>query len=258
MPEDNQPTPPPDRPIEAPRPSGLLVVDKPEGPSSMAAVAAVRRRFRAFGKVKVGHGGTLDPLASGVRGLGVGSATRVRERVVAADKRYRTAVDLSAFTTTDDREGVRTELAVDTPPSEASVREALSSFSGIVQQRPPAFSAIKVNGRRSYRLARDGAPPELPARPVRIDEVRLVSYRWPIAELDIRCGKGVYVRSIARDLGCLLGVGGHCAWLRRTAVGIYDESLARPLDELPETLGPEDLLATPDSRASRAADRSAR
>jgi len=229
------------------RPNGLLVVDKPEGPSSMAAVAAVRRRFRAFGKVKVGHGGTLDPLATGVLVLGVGPATRILERIVASDKRYRTTVDLSAFTTTDDREGERTEVPVSTPPSEAAMREVLLAFSGIVQQAPPAFSAIKVNGRRSYRLARDGRPPELPSRPVRIDEVRLLAYEWPHVDLDIRCGKGVYIRSIARDLGRRLGVGGHCVRLRRTAVGGYDESLARPLDALPESLGLEDLLAPPDS-----------
>lgn len=230
---------------EIARPNGVLVVDKPEGPSSMAAVSAVRRRFRAFGRVKVGHGGTLDPLASGVLVLGVGPATRLLDRVVGAAKRYRTAVDLSAFTTTDDREGERQEVRVERPPSREAIEEAARTFEGVVEQTPPAFSAIKVNGRRSYRLARDGRPPELPSRPVRIDEVRIESYEWPLVELEIRCGKGVYIRSIARDLGRRLGTGGHCGWLRRTAVGAYEESAAVPLDALPETLGPEDLLPPP-------------
>jgi tRNA pseudouridine55 synthase len=223
-------------------PTGFLVVDKPEGISSMGAVAAVKRRFRWFGRIRAGHGGTLDPLATGVLVIGVGTATRMLERVVSADKEYRTLVDLSAFTTTDDREGERTEVLVPAAPSESIVLEALERFRGEVRQRPPAFSAIKVRGRRAYRLARSGEAPEMPERIVRIDQVDLIAYRWPFVELRIACGKGTYIRSIARDLGTSLGTGGHCASLRRTAVGVFTESIAHPLDDLPETLDASDLL----------------
>jgi len=225
----------------APRPSGFLAVDKPEGPSSMAAVAAVRRRLRSHGKVRVGHGGTLDPLATGVLVVGVGAATRLLERVVGAAKRYETGVDLTAFTTTDDREGERREIRAERPSIER-IRAALDAMQGEVIQVPPAFSAVKIGGRRAYRLARQGAPPEMPPRVVRIDRIEIARYEWPIVELAIDCGKGTYIRSIARDLGVALGTGGHCAWLRRTAVGPFDQRTSTPLDALPEVLGPEHLL----------------
>lgn len=224
-------------------PTGFLVVDKPEGISSMGAVAAVKRRFRRFGRIRAGHGGTLDPLATGVLVVGVGAATKLLERVVSAEKEYRTLVDLSAFTTTDDREGERTEIAVPSPPAEASVLAALEPFRGEVRQRPPAFSAIKIGGRRAYRLARSGEALEMPERIVRIDRIDLIAYRWPFAELRIACGKGTYIRSIARDLGTSLGTGGHCASLRRTLVGVFSEAMARRLDDLPEALEPSDLLS---------------
>lgn len=223
-------------------PTGFLVVDKPEGISSMGAVAAVKRRLRRFGKVRAGHGGTLDPLATGILVVGVGSATRLLEQVVSAAKEYRTLVDLSAFTTTDDREGERSEVDVAKPPSECAIRDALQAFHGEVRQRPPAFSAIKLGGRRAYRLARGGELPEMPERIVRIDRAELLAYRWPFADLLIACGKGTYIRSIARDLGQALGTGGHCATLRRTAVGRFTEASARRLDDLPDELGLEDLL----------------
>lgn len=235
-PSDNRET------TSAAMPTGFLVIDKPEGISSMGAVAAVKRRFRRFGKVRAGHGGTLDPLATGILVVGVGSATRLLEQVVSADKEYRTLVDLSAFTTTDDREGERSEVEVASPPSESAIEFALQAFRGEVRQRPPAFSAIKLGGRRAYRLARGGEVLDMPERIVRIDRAQLLSYRWPLAELLVCCGKGTYIRSIARDLGRALGTGGHCATLRRTAVGRFGESTARRLDELPPELGPEDLL----------------
>jgi tRNA pseudouridine55 synthase len=225
----------------APEPAGFIVLDKPEGISSMAAVAAVKRRFRPL-RVRAGHGGTLDPLATGVLVVGVGRATRRLEEVVAASKAYRTRVDLSAFTTTDDREGERTEIRPRAVPDRKAVEVALETFVGEVEQTPPAFSAIKVEGRRAYRLARAGAAPAMPPRIVRIDRIVLLAYEWPYAELEIRCGKGTYIRSIARDLGRRLGTGGHCATLQRTAVGRFDLSIARTLDELPEQLSAVDLL----------------
>jgi len=218
---------------------GIVVIDKPEGMSSFGVVARVRRRARG---AKTGHAGTLDPLATGILVLALGRATRSIELLMATDKRYRTEVDLSAFTTTDDCEGKRDEIIVASTPTEADIRAALAAFHGTVLQKPPAFSAIKIAGQRSYRLARAGAPPDIPARPVRIDSVELLRYAWPIAELDIRCGKGTYIRSIARDLGVALGTGGHCRTLRRTAVGPFDETSARSIDALPDPLTQSDLI----------------
>ena len=222
-----------------PDPCGILVFDKPLGWSSMKAVAVVRRRA---GGVRTGHAGTLDPLATGVLVMALGRATRLIERLMATEKRYQTTVDLSAFTTTDDREGERTEDAVATPPTRADVDHALGRFLGTIQQRPPAYSAMKVGGRRAYQLARKGRDVELQARPVLVHELRCTRYAWPEVDLEIRSGKGFYVRSLARDLGLALGTGGHCATLRRTAVGPFDESMAWTEARLPERIGQEHLL----------------
>ena len=245
---------PPDHPSTGERPTGhaepaplggLLVVDKPVGPSSMAVCARVRGALRAGGapkRVKVGHGGTLDPLASGVLVVLCGRATRLCDRVMAGPKRYRARVDLSAFTTTDDREGERTEVFVAEPPDERRVREAAARFVGQIMQRPPAFSAMKVGGKRAYALARKGESVLLEPRPVFVEAVEVLAYAWPHLDLDIRCGKGVYIRSIARDLGGALGTGGSLASLRRTAVGGFTIEQAIPMEELPRTLRQADLL----------------
>ena len=227
---------------------GLLVVDKPLGPTSMRACAAVRARLRRGGApkgVKVGHAGTLDPLATGVLVILCGRATKACERLMATEKRYTASVDLSAFTDTDDREGTRTPVDVAQPPTGADLRDALGTFVGEVLQRPPAFSAMKIGGRRAYALARRGEAVVLEPRPVTIHAIDLLSYQWPFAELDIRCGKGVYVRSLARDLGLALGTGGTLASLRRTAVGPFTIEQATPLDDLPQSLAQADLLAVP-------------
>lgn len=234
--------PPADQPVPI---RGLLVVDKPEGPSSMHVCARVRAALRRGGaskRIKVGHGGTLDPLATGLLVVLCGKATPLCNQIMAGEKRYEARVDLSAFTITDDREGERTEVAVEQPPTEDELRGALSEFVGNVMQRPPAFSAMKVGGRRAYALARKGQEVQLEPRPVTIHSIDLVWYRWPFVDLDIRSGKGVYIRSIARDLGTALGTGGSLASLRRTAVGRFDIDQAIRLEDLPETLSQEDLL----------------
>jgi tRNA pseudouridine55 synthase len=233
----------PDPPV--PPLAGLIIIDKPVGISSAAAVAVVRR---CAGGAKVGHAGTLDPLASGVLVLGIGRATRLLGRLMDLDKRYQTVIDLSAFTTSDDREGERCEVAVSSPPREEQVRGVLARFIGRVAQRPPAYSAVKVGGQRAYRLARRAARQKqpaltLPPREVVIHSIELVSYRWPLLEIDIRCGKGTYIRSMARDIGLALGTGGHCASLRRSAVGPLTLDMAHLLGELPGSLGANDLLA---------------
>ena len=224
---------------------GLLVIDKPRGPSSMAVCARVRAALRRGGapkRVKVGHGGTLDPLATGVLVVLCGKATPLCDRVMQGTKRYRTRVDLSAFTTTDDLEGERTEIDVEQAPTRDLIEAKLSSFVGTIMQRPPAYSAMKVGGRRAYALARQGIDVQLEPRPVVVHEIKLVSYEWPYVDLDIHSGKGVYIRSIARDLGEALGTGGSLAELRRMQVGPFAIDQAVPLDELPAVLTQEDLL----------------
>jgi len=226
--------------------NGVLVVDKPLGLSSAAVCNAVRRRS---GGAKVGHAGTLDPLATGVLVVCLGKATKSIATIQASAKRYTAEVDLSAFTTTDDAEGEREEIETLGPPTAESLNSACARFVGCIEQHPPMFSAVHVAGRRAYDLARRG---ELagrpPAKTVRIDSIDVVSYEWPIVTLDVRCGKGVYIRSLARDLGESLGTGGSLRSLVRTAVGEYRIADAVPLDDLPgasEEWTPGMLLAAP-------------
>jgi tRNA pseudouridine55 synthase len=219
--------------------TGILVLDKELGMSSMRAVEILRRRA---GRAKAGHAGTLDPLATGVLVVAFGGATKAIDALMATEKRYETEIDLSAFTSTDDREGERREVSVATPPSREAVERALGGFAGESMQRPPAFSAVHVGGKRAYALARNDAPPELPPRAVRVHEIALVGYEWPIATVSIRCAKGFYVRSLARDLGAALGTGGHCASIRRTAVGPFTLAMARTLAALPESIDASALI----------------
>lgn len=222
---------------------GLLVVDKPLGWSSMEVVRRVRR---AAGGVKTGHAGALDPLATGVVVCCLGRATKSVAQIMALTKVYEATVDLSAVTATDDAEGRRREVEVERRPSEPQVRGALAGSVGAVRQTPPAFSAVHVNGQRAYKLARHGEAVALEPRTVRIDALELLAYDWPTVALRIVCGKGTYIRSIARDLGQTLGVGGYVVSLRRTAVGQYD--LAKAVDEhrLEQPITQADLLAVPD------------
>ena len=223
--------------------SGVLVIDKPAGISSAKVVAIVKRRC---GGAKVGHAGTLDPLATGVLVLAIGSATKQASALMEGEKGYETQIDLSAFTTTDDTEGPRTEVAVATPPAREQIERALDAFRGTFMQAPPAFSAVKIDGRRAYDIARGGDTLPAPtARPVTTHAVEIHSYEWPMLCLAIRSAKGFYVRSLARDLGRALGTGGHCASIRRTRVGPYTLTQARMIDALPPRLGATDLLTTP-------------
>jgi len=215
----------------------------------MDVCRVVRRRT---GGAKVGHAGTLDPLASGVLVVCLGAATKAIDSLMASEKRYLAEVDLSAFSSTDDREGERREVTVTIPPTREAIEGALAGFVGIVQQRPPAHSAVHIAGRRAYAIAREadrrgGQAERPPARPVVIHEIGLVEYAWPRLTIDIRCGKGTYIRSLARDLGEALGTGGMLAALRRTAVGGYSLEMALPLDDLPERIEPHDLSPVPTS-----------
>lgn len=211
--------------------NGLLVLDKPGGITSRAAVNAVQRWFPRG--TKIGHTGTLDPLATGVLVLCVGAATRLAEFVQAMGKGYVTRIRLGATSTTDDADGDVTVNPSATPPTEEAVRAALSPFVGTVQQLPPAFSALKVDGRRAHELARKGEEVKLDPRPVRIDRIDLVRYEWPHLEVSVECGKGTYVRSLARDVGAALGVGGLVETLRRTHVGPFAADTGLSLDADP-------------------------
>jgi len=219
---------------------GILAIDKPTGMTSMDVVAIVRGKA---GGTKTGHAGTLDPLATGVLVLALGKATRQLKWFTATDKRYVTEIDLSCFTTTDDAEGDR--IAVEplpAPPTESEISQTIETFVGSIMQRPPAHSAVKIGGRRAYELARRGIDVEIEHREVVVHTIELTRYRWPLLELDIRCGKGTYIRSLARDIGRALGTGGYCHTLRRTAVGPFTLAHCRRLEELPETLTAEDLM----------------
>lgn len=209
---------------------GFLNVNKPPGPTSFAAVAAVKRLVGR--KTKVGHAGTLDPFARGVLVICVGHATRLASYVQAAPKRYLASVTLGATSTTDDVEGrITTTPQVETPDPPA-VSQAVAKFVGLIAQVPPAFSAVHVQGRRAYQLARKGEAPRIEARDVTIHAIDIVRYAYPLIELDVRCGSGTYIRSLARDIGVALGTGGYCTSLTRTEVGPFTLADAAALGEV--------------------------
>ena len=215
--------------------SGLVVVDKPAGLTSHDVVSRVRR---LAGTRKVGHAGTLDPMATGVLVLGVNRATRLLGHLMLTEKAYDATVRLGVATTTDDAEGEVIETASTAGLDETAVRAALTGFVGEIEQVPTAVSAIKVDGKRAYQRVRDGEDVQLKARPVTVHELVVHDVRREDDHLDVaisvRCSSGTYIRAIARDLGARLGVGGHLTALRRTAVGPYDLGTARTLDQLGE------------------------
>ncbi|HXD86364.1 MAG TPA: tRNA pseudouridine(55) synthase TruB [Urbifossiella sp.] len=199
--------------------NGLLILDKPGGCTSRDVVNRVQKWFPR--KTKIGHTGTLDPLATGVLVVCVGTATRLAEYVQAMGKTYAARFRLGAASSTDDADGE----VVEQPGAEAvpceRIAAALASFQGTILQIPPAYSALKIDGKRSHNLARQGKEAPLAARPVRIDAIRMLHYDWPFVDVEIDCGKGTYIRSVARDLGEKLGVGGMVQTLRRTRVGPF-------------------------------------
>jgi tRNA pseudouridine55 synthase len=209
---------------------GWLVLDKPLGMSSTQALGKARW---LLGAEKAGHGGTLDPLASGVLPLAFGEATKTINWVMDGLKTYRFTVKWGVETTTDDLEG---EIAQRSSyvATQQEIEQVLPSFHGAVQQVPPSYSAIKVSGERAYALARAGEAPEMIARPVYIESLQLEKHEGDSTTFVVRSGKGTYVRSIARDLGRVLGCLGHVTYLRRLAVGPFTESDAISLEKLAE------------------------
>ncbi|MEO1711096.1 MAG: tRNA pseudouridine(55) synthase TruB [Pseudomonadota bacterium] len=209
--------------------NGWLVLDKPTGMTSTQAVNVVKRLFDAR---KAGHAGTLDPLATGVLPIALGEATKTVNYAVESDKGYLFTIRWGAETTTDDSEGDATKTS-SARPSEAEVAAALPAFIGEISQVPPQFSAIKIDGQRAYDLARDGETVALQARSVFVDGLTIVE--TPNADhtvIEASCGKGTYVRAIARDLGRALGCYGHVTALRRTRVGAFSEAEAVPLGDI--------------------------
>ena len=238
-------------------PSGLIVVDKPGGLTSHDVVARIRR---LAGTRRVGHAGTLDPMATGVLVVGVEKATRLLGHLTLTDKEYQATIRLGQATDTGDAEGTVTTGRPAGQLSLAQVQAAAAALTGEIQQVPPTVSAIKVAGRRAYQLTREGAPPVLKPRPVTVWSFTVQAVRPARADspdpgspdtgspgtgpadpapgdlldvdVEVRCSSGTYIRALARDMGEALGVGGHLTRLRRTRVGPYDLSAAHTLDEL--------------------------
>jgi tRNA pseudouridine55 synthase len=208
---------------------GWLVLDKPAGMTSTQAVGAVRRLFRAQ---KAGHAGTLDPLATGILPIALGEATKTVPYAVDGQKEYRFTVHWGVETDTDDAEG-RTVAESAARPEPAAIEALLPTFTGEILQTPPTFSAVKVDGERAYDLARAGESVELEARPVQIDSLVIVDCPdRDTAMFAAQCGKGTYVRSLARDMGRALGCRGHVTALRRTRVGPFSEPHAVSMSDL--------------------------
>jgi tRNA pseudouridine55 synthase len=218
---------------EAPK-NGFLVIDKPGGMTSRDVLNRLQKTLPR--KTKLGHAGTLDPLATGVLVVCVGTATRLTEYVQDMSKTYHSRFRLGARSTTDDADGEVSVNSDAVPPTREQIDVAIPAFLGVVSQVPPAFSALKLDGQRAYDLARKGEEVALAARPVRIDAIRVQNYEWPFLDVEIDCGKGTYIRSIARDLGDKLGCGGLVESLRRTRIGVFRVEIAIDLHADLETL----------------------
>ena len=217
--------------------SGWLIVDKPAGITSTAVVNKVKWAFQAQ---KAGHAGTLDPAATGVLAVALGEATKTVPYITDALKCYRFMVRFGASTTTDDAEGSVIARS-DSRPSDAQIEAALAAFRGEILQTPPQFSAVKIDGERAYDLAREGEVVDIAARPLWVESLTLLARPdADHAELEMVCGKGGYVRAIARDLGAALGCLGHVAWLRRVWSGPFDVADGVSMDQI------EALARTPE------------
>lgn len=209
--------------------SGVLLLDKPQGMTSNEALQEVKFLYKA---AKAGHTGSLDPLATGLLPICFGEGTKLSAFLLDADKHYRVRVRLGETTTTADAEGEVVERKDPGAVGEAMVREVLKEFLGEQQQMPPMYSAIKHQGERLYKLARQGVEVEREMRTIHIHSLELLSFQLPEFELDVHCSKGTYVRTLAEDIGKRLGCGAHVSGLRRTGVGPYDDRSMLPLEQI--------------------------
>jgi tRNA pseudouridine55 synthase len=228
--------------------SGLVIVDKPGGMTSHDVVARIRR---LAGTRKVGHAGTLDPMATGVLVVGVDKATRLLGYLTLTEKEYVATIRLGQSTNTDDAEGEITATSTAVGVSAETLAKEVARLTGEILQVPPAVSAVKVGGQRAYKLTRAGAAPELAPRPVTVHEFTVTATRAAGDLLDVdatvRCSSGTYIRALARDLGAALGTGGHLTRLRRTRVGGYGIERASTLEQLAERF---DVLPLEDAAAA--------
>jgi len=225
---------------------GILLLDKPQSLTSNGALQLVKRLYKA---AKAGHTGSLDPLATGLLPVCLGGATKFSTYLLDADKRYRVRVRLGVTTTTADAEGEILETKPTDGIDESALHSALARFVGPIEQLPPMYSAVKHQGERLYKLARQGIEVERQPRTVTIHALDLCDLALPELELDVRCSKGTYVRTLAEDIGAALGCGGHVIGLRRTGVGPYTEPESRfvTLDDLDAMAGQEDGLSAMDA-----------
>jgi tRNA pseudouridine55 synthase len=220
--------------VTTPAPDGLLVVDKPAGWTSHDVVGRVRRLAHTR---KVGHAGTLDPMATGVLVLGIGRATRLLGHLALTDKAYDATIRLGATTVTDDAEGEVVEVRDASAVADEALAAAMAALTGDLQQVPSSVSAVKVDGVRSYARVRAGEAVELKARAVTVSRFALLARRGDDLDVAVECTSGTYVRALARDLGAALGVGGHLTALRRTRVGPFGLDVARTLEQAAQELG---------------------
>ncbi|MDQ6993388.1 MAG: tRNA pseudouridine(55) synthase TruB [Mariprofundus sp.] len=213
--------------------SGIVFLDKPYGWSSRQAVNELIRLFSRPGckRIKAGHAGTLDPLATGMLPILLGEATRYAELGLTADKSYRVTFDLSYQSDTLDCEGAITGRFTEAVSCE-QLETALAAYHGLIQQVPPAYSAIRIDGKRAHALARQGEEVLIPARPVTIHRIKLLNFDTPLVTLEVECSKGTYIRSLARDIGESLGVGGCVTALRRLSTGGWPEAMMVTQDQL--------------------------
>lgn len=211
---------------------GIILIDKPAGMTSFGVVARVRRVLsqQAGKKVKVGHTGTLDPFATGLMILTVGKECKNAGAYTKQDKVYEATFRLGQTSTTGDPEGELTDVS-DTRPARREIEETLKRFTGKISQRPPIFSAIKINGQRAYKLARNGEAVEIPARTVTVYGLELVEYAYPELKVRAHVSSGTYVRSLGADIGEALGTGAYCSQLRRTATGGWRVGDAKTLGD---------------------------
>lgn len=208
---------------------GILNIHKPSGPTSFAIVARVKKLLR---EPKAGHGGTLDPLASGVLPVFLGQATRVAEYLMEYPKTYRAEVELGVSTDSYDAEGAVISRSGVSDITQAAVKQALERFKGDIQQTPPIYSALKHKGQPLYKLARQGQSVQIDSRPASIYRLEINSFHLPYVTLDVECSKGTYIRSLAHDLGAALGCGAHLKGLIRTSYGPFDIKDAVMLEQL--------------------------
>lgn len=211
---------------------GILLIDKPNNMSSFGVVARVRRVLsqEQGKKVKVGHTGTLDPFATGLMILVIGKECKNASKYSKLDKIYEATFRLGQTSTTGDPEGEIADTS-DIQPTREEIERAVSTFTGEIKQRPPIFSALKINGQRAYKLARDGKEVEIPERIVTVHSFEVVDYNYPELKIRTHVSSGTYIRSLAADLGTALGVGAYCTQLRRTAINKWDIGDAKTLSE---------------------------